>query len=72
MALKTNMGVIDRVFRIAAGTLLVYIGLVNEGLIAGETLKYVLGAIGMMNILSSVAGVCPLYTFANINTRRQP
>ena len=72
MTLKPNMGVIDRVFRIVAGTLLVYIGLVNEGLIASETLKYILGAIGAVNIVSSMAGVCPLYTFANINTRRQP
>ena len=71
MTLKANMGMIDRTFRIMIGGLLIYIGFINEGLIASETLKYILGAIGVLNIASSVAGLCPIYTFANINTCRQ-
>jgi hypothetical protein len=71
MAVTPNMGTIDRTFRIVAGALLIYIGFVNEGLISSETLKYILGTIGALNVASSVAGVCPLYIFANINTRRR-
>jgi len=71
MALRKNMGTIDRLFRIVVGGLLIYIGFVDEGLIASETLQYTLGILGLLNVASSASGICPLYIFANINTQRR-
>lgn len=71
MKFSVNMGMIDRLFRTVIGIVLVYIGFINEGLIASEILKFILGAIGLINIVSSVAGICPFYAFANINTCRK-
>ena len=71
MKFKANMGNIDRVFRLAIGASLMYIGFLSEGLIANDTLKFILGAIGVINIASGLAGICPLYAFANINTCRK-
>ena len=71
MTLKANMGLIDRTFRLVIGGFLIYIGFINEGLIASETLKYILGAIGVLNIASSMAGICPIYIFAKINKSLQ-
>lgn len=61
MTHKANMVMIDRTFRLMIGDLLIYIGFINKGIIAGETLKYIPGAIGVINITSSVAGICPIY-----------
>jgi hypothetical protein len=71
MVLNRNMGAIDRLFRVVAGGVLIYIGFVDEGLIASETLRYTLGVLGLLNAASAAAGICPLYIFANINTQRQ-
>lgn len=71
MTLRKNMGTIDRLFRIVVGGLLIYIGFVDQGLIASETLRYTLGILGLLNAASAAAGFCPLYIFANIDTHRQ-
>ena len=68
MQLKINMGLIDRSFRILVGIALIYIGFINSSFVSSETLRYILGAIGVVNIVSSLAGICPIYLFANINT----
>ena len=70
MKLKVNMGIIDRSFRLLVGIILIYIGFVNQELVSSEILRYILGLIGVINIISSLAGICPIYMLANINTCR--
>jgi len=70
MKLKVNMGIIDRSFRLLVGLILIYIGFINQELVSSEILRYILGVIGVINIISSLAGICPIYMLANINTCR--
>lgn len=68
MKFKVNMGLIDRAVRMIVGILLIYIGFINIELVASEVLRYLLGGIGIINIISALAGICPFYSFANIST----
>ena len=68
MKLKVNMGMIDRAIRTIVGLLLIYIGFVNIEFVVSDLLRYILGGIGILNIISAVMGICPFYIFANINT----
>lgn len=63
--MKANMGNIDRLIRfIAAGVIVV---LYFNGNISG-TLSYILLAVAAIFLLTSIAGVCPLYSVFGINT----
>ena len=58
--MKCNMGLIDRIVRIAIGAALVLYGWLN-----GSTLLLVIGLIPLATALISF---CPLYTLLGINT----
>jgi hypothetical protein len=68
MKFKVNMGLIDRSVRMIVGILLIYIGFINVEFVVSEVLRYILGGIGVLNIISALAGICPFYIFANIST----
>jgi hypothetical protein len=65
--MTTNMGTADRAFRtvIAIAVVALYL----TGRISG-TLALVLGAFATVFLLTSFAGVCPLYAPLGISTRR--
>jgi hypothetical protein len=71
MSIRSNMGTIDRAVRLLVGCTLIYVTLVNSDLIANQVVRYILGTLGAINILSAAVAICPLYTLANINTKRQ-
>jgi hypothetical protein len=58
---KNNVGKADRIIRIILGLLL--IGNVFVGL------THPVGWIGLILIVTGVAGICPLYALLNINTK---
>ena len=58
--MKTNEGTIDRALRTIIG--LVLIGLAATGTVGAW------GWIGVMPLLTGVAGFCPAYTLLGINT----
>ena len=64
-AMKKNMGSIDRALRIGAA--LVVIGLMVSGIISG-TLAIVLGVVSAVFLLTSLAGICPLYSLLGVAT----
>ncbi len=63
--MKVNIGFTDRIIRILLAALIV--GLITNQMVLG-TGVIILGIIVAIFILTSVVGVCPLYTLLGINT----
>lgn len=63
-ALQTNVGGVDRIVRIVLGLLL--LSLVFFGP------KTLWGWVGIVPLLTGLAGTCPLYTLLGINTCKTP
>ncbi|OQP61933.1 hypothetical protein A3860_30010 [Niastella vici] len=64
--MKKNMGIADRMIRILIAAVVVILFLTN--IITG-TWGYVLIGIAVIFVLTSLVGVCPLYSLLGINTR---
>jgi hypothetical protein len=62
-----NVGTVDRILRLAAGVILLYLGL---NVYDGTGLGMGLDAIGLVATLSGVFGSCLLYGLLGINTRQ--
>jgi len=58
---KNNVGKTDRIIRVILGVLL--IGNVFVGL------QHPIGWLGVILVLTGLAGICPLYSLLGINTR---
>jgi hypothetical protein len=71
MPYECNMGYIDRTVRLLVGSALLYISLFSADLVANQVVRYVLGVLGCVNLITAAIAFCPLYTLADINTRRQ-
>jgi len=68
--MTTNMGSLDRVLRLIVGVALIVAPLMNYlGLGASSAVAYTLMAIGGILTLTSVFGVCPLYSLLGIQTK---
>ena len=61
--MTTNMGTIDRVVRIVIGLVLLW-----YALMAPATGYNWIGWIGVIPIVTSLVGVCPLYSILGIST----
>lgn len=60
--MKVNEGTVDRVIRVIAGLALLSLFFFAKGV-----LEYV-GLIGLVPLITGIAGHCPLYTVLGINT----
>lgn len=69
MKIEKNLGTVDRALRIIAGAaLLLAVPLVY----AGPGYEWALwGLVGLMPLLSGLAGYCPPYDLLGINTRKK-
>ena len=65
--MKYNMGVIDRLVRVLIAGIIV--ALYANGMIAG-TLSSVLLIIAIVFALTSILGICPLYTLLGIRSNK--
>ncbi len=63
--MKVNVGFTDRIIRVLVAALIA--GLIANQMAIGMG-AIVLGVIAVVFILTSVVGVCPLYTLLGINT----
>lgn len=63
--MKTNVGTVDRMIRLVLGVVLVI--LFFSETITG-TLGYVLMAVGIVFVVTSMVGFCPLYALVGLNT----
>ena len=57
--MEQNMGNIDRIIRAVVGVAIILIGLIAHSW---------WGAVGLVPLLTSLAGFCPLYTLLKIST----
>lgn len=70
MKLKRNMGLHDQVFRTLMGLLLIYIGPFSDVLTSDTLSAVLLSVVGVMIIISSIIGWCPVYHLAGFNTNK--
>lgn len=68
MYLEKNMSPIDRIIRILAGLVLTYIGFFSDGITHYLIINILIGVLGVINIISSLLGSCPVYTIVGINS----
>ncbi len=62
------MGRIDQVLRLGISIVLIYVGFVDQELINDHLTSMIAGIIGIVNLLSALIGICPLYSITGINT----
>jgi hypothetical protein len=63
-----NAGKLDRLLRTVIGSVFIYFGFINTGLIGQVVLTTLIGIFGIINLVVAVTGVCPVYTLAGIST----
>lgn len=63
--MKTNVGTVDRMIRLVLGIVMVVLYF-SETLTG--TLGYVLMAVGVVFVVTSMIGFCPLYALVGFNT----
>ena len=66
--LGKNVGGMDKVLRLGAGSAMFYFGFIDEVFITDELGSYLLGGFGFMFAMSGVLGLCPLYHLIGLNT----
>jgi hypothetical protein len=68
MALKKNMGGIDRSLRVIIGALFIYLGVFDTTIISNQVVQYIITALGIVNIATAAIAYCPMYLLAHIST----
>jgi len=71
MAFKRNVGDLDRMFRIGISLLMLYFGLLDSTALTPFVAQLLVGA-GVLNLVASLAGYCPLYALAALDTTEAP
>lgn len=66
--MKGNMGLVDRVIRIALAVLVAVLYFTNQ---LSGTAAIILGILAVVFLLTGVVGVCPLYLPLGISTKRK-
>lgn len=62
--MSCNVGAIDRIIRLVLGIALIVMTLLNPG----NAFSWLLVLIGIVLVLTSAIGFCPLYTALKLNT----
>jgi hypothetical protein len=71
MSKNCNMHPLDRIARIIVGGILIFIGFFTRDLISDPLFGTMLGVFGVVNVVSSIIGVCPIYLMAGISTLKK-
>lgn len=66
--MKTNMGFLDRIVRLILAAAFAALILTK---VASGTLAVILGALGGIFVLTSLAGFCPLYVILGLSTKKK-
>ena len=68
---KRNVGIIDRIVRVALGLVLVPVGLILLGVLQGNIPGLAIAGLGGLALITGITGFCPLYIPFGINTREK-
>ena len=66
--MKRNMGVADRVIRVALAVVVAVLYFTNQ---LSTTAAVILGILSVVFVLTSIVGLCPLYLPFGISTKRR-
>jgi len=66
--MSKNIGRLDQILRIGISLGLIYIGLINEEFIQDPLSSYIIGTLGVLNLVIALVRYCPLYSLTKINT----
>ena len=66
--MKQNMGVLDRIIRVALVVLVAVLYFTN---VISGTWAIILGVLSVIFLLTSIFGVCPLYMLFGISTKQK-
>lgn len=68
LAVKKNMGPIDRAIRILTGLAMLYLGFIDQTIIDDAAINLIVGIFGFISIAFAYISFCPIYTLGNIST----
>lgn len=68
--ISRNMSDLDRLLRVTAALVLIYISYFSEQLISNAIISLLLGLLGLLNLAAAITAFCPLYRLADIDTRK--
>ncbi len=63
--MKKTVGSVDKIIRIILGIVLLVVAFVVS---VGQVLKVIFIIVGVIALLTSITGLCPLYSLLGINT----
>jgi len=63
-----NIGRFDQILRLGISLGLVYIGLIDEQFIHDPLSSYIIGTVGVVNVIIALVRFCPLYVITGIST----
>jgi len=66
-----NIGRFDQILRLGISFGLVYIGLIDKEFIQDPLSSYIIGTVGVINVVIALVRFCPLYVVTGINTSSQ-
>ena len=68
MAIKRNVGLVDRILRLGGGLTMVYFGFIDSSAIPDQVAAILLGVFGSIFLLTAIFSSCPFYNLIGINT----
>lgn len=70
MSIERNVGVVDRLIRLAVSGVLFYFALYYPATANDPVTFYVLSAMGAINTVAALAGICPVYLALGVSTNK--
>lgn len=65
--MKPNEGSADRAIRVFAGIAFLVVA-IGTGLFQGELVGLIVGAVGLISLITGAVGFCPAYAIAGVRT----
>lgn len=65
---QPNASLVDRAVRALLMPVLIYLGFVHPGIVGNRLVAYLLGAVGLLNLLVVCCGWCPIYALTGVCT----
>lgn len=70
MSMKSNVGLIDRMLRLGVSMILFYLAFYFPATASDVVTSYTLVAMGAINAIVALIGICPVYLMIGVKTNR--